>query len=639
MINNLKNTKIRLISSSSYFLFAFLLISLFFEPVVAQMPDFSNKDMKKLEKAEELKNEAEELQLKANELYLEASVLQQDEEFDISKKLQKEAGKLEKQALKNEEEAADLFEESAELKKEVYSSSIEAFWKNYDGSEEDYTNAKLIEETADEYFFRANEIRRDASKIKDDKDAVLKHNEAYELELIALEKLKSAYDIYKYGPSGIVTYPDEEVNEETHTMAESKKPASTELPEEQIAETGTQVNPEPGEVNVDQQQLGMITDHLERRETTNDSAARFHPSSLITGFDTESLRTSMEAYQSMQMPESTYEPAEEIEITDAADTAFTSSENQEADPAKPMESDGPVEIGEVTESIVPDPNSVIIYKVQLAADRAPINQNVLKKLYYGDREIERINEDGWYKYSIGDFDTYEKADAFRKSLGVKDAFVVAYRGAKRLKDYQEETPELLAETTESTPEVKEIRPTAIKSNKAKIDYFVQIAASKSPIKENQLNDLYRGNKKIKMRQEEGWYKYQIGELPSLSLAKQTLKNTSVQGAFIIAYKGDKKINPWQTERNNYQSSDIVFVLQIAASKSPLIESEIKQLYNGNKQVREIRENGWYKYHIVAGPTYNDVRRLKNLLKIQGAFAVAYQNGIKLDIRKAIELTK
>ncbi len=659
MKKTLKNKRIKFNFHFALFPFISLIISLLTTQTQAQIPELSGSELKKLEKAEELKTEAEELQLKSNELYLEASVLKQDEEFDISKKLQKEAENLEKDALKNEEKAADLFEESISIQKDIYDESIEKFWKDFDGDQTDYTNAKLIEETAEEYFFRAEETRRDASKMKDDKDAILKQNEAYELELMALEKLITAYEIYKYGPSGVVTYPDEPPTEEeniaqtttedTYELNEETTEPVVSSPEQQIEQTGEQIPPDQGDINVDQQQLDMILDNIERSKASGDTAAQFYPSNLFTSFDTESLRSSMEQYQSMELPESSIDEQQEAEIV----TEFQEpvEQIQDTEPretfVEPVEEttapeNSQVEIGKVEETVVPDPNSVIIYKVQLAADRAPVSQNVLKKLYYGDREIERINEEGWYKYSIGDFDTFEEADAYRKSLGVNDAFVVAYRGSKRLRDYQQETAEAKPEPqvqrqtkADDTPE-----PAEISSSGDQIEFVVQIAASKSSMNNNQLRRIYNGSKEINMRREDGWYKYQIGHTSEYDNAKQTLKNTDVKGAFIAAYKGNEKLELGKVlGKRNTSPGQLTFFVQIAASKTPLTDAQIQRLTKGKNEVREIREEGWYKYQIAAGSSYGDARRLKNLLSLNGTFAVAYKNGEKIDIRKAIKMTK
>ena len=75
-------------------------------------------------------------------------------------------------------------------------------------------------------------------------------------------------------------------------------------------------------------------------------------------------------------------------------------------------------------------------------------------------------------------------------------------------------------------------------------YRVQIAASKTEIKDAQLKSIYSGPNEIRSFKEDGYYKYFIEETPSYPVAKRTLKESNVDKAFISAYKGDIK---WQLQ--------------------------------------------------------------------------------------------
>jgi hypothetical protein len=75
-----------------------------------------------------------------------------------------------------------------------------------------------------------------------------------------------------------------------------------------------------------------------------------------------------------------------------------------------------------------------VYKVQIAASRALINNLQLKNIYNGDEEITETYEDNWYKYTIGAFQTYREACLLRDRVKtkVKKAFVIAYINKKRI---------------------------------------------------------------------------------------------------------------------------------------------------------------------------------------------------------------
>ncbi len=97
-------------------------------------------------------------------------------------------------------------------------------------------------------------------------------------------------------------------------------------------------------------------------------------------------------------------------VTQIASTDSITSQN---DPITPVETD------------------TIIYKVQIAADRVQLNAEKLKRIYNGNEEVTEEYVNGWYKYSIGNFGTYEDAANFKQLAGVIDAFIVQYKQKKR----------------------------------------------------------------------------------------------------------------------------------------------------------------------------------------------------------------
>jgi cell division protein FtsN len=79
----------------------------------------------------------------------------------------------------------------------------------------------------------------------------------------------------------------------------------------------------------------------------------------------------------------------------------------------------------------------IEYRVQCGAfrDRSQA-AGILASKYGITEQIQEEYHDGYYKYTVGSFDTYEKAvkfrDAFIQRSKIWSAFIVAYRDGKRL---------------------------------------------------------------------------------------------------------------------------------------------------------------------------------------------------------------
>ena len=78
-------------------------------------------------------------------------------------------------------------------------------------------------------------------------------------------------------------------------------------------------------------------------------------------------------------------------------------------------------------------NGSKIYKVQIMASREPSTKRQLNRKYKGDMVISMNFEDNWYKYTIGEFNTYREACICLDSCKVYDAFVPVYKNNIRAK--------------------------------------------------------------------------------------------------------------------------------------------------------------------------------------------------------------
>ena len=73
-----------------------------------------------------------------------------------------------------------------------------------------------------------------------------------------------------------------------------------------------------------------------------------------------------------------------------------------------------------------------VYRVQIAACKKEMGPKDLFKRYKGGAVIEHLYVEEWHKYTIGGFETFEEAAKYRDDCGVKDAFVVLFKGGYRL---------------------------------------------------------------------------------------------------------------------------------------------------------------------------------------------------------------
>ncbi len=82
--------------------------------------------------------------------------------------------------------------------------------------------------------------------------------------------------------------------------------------------------------------------------------------------------------------------------------------------------------------VIPPKGGEIVFRVQVGAHVSPFTEAGIKTFYKGDEKVLEIYENGWYKYQIGKFDSYEAAHELLKSTNVERAFVVAYQDGKKL---------------------------------------------------------------------------------------------------------------------------------------------------------------------------------------------------------------
>jgi hypothetical protein len=60
------------------------------------------------------------------------------------------------------------------------------------------------------------------------------------------------------------------------------------------------------------------------------------------------------------------------------------------------------------------------------ASRKPATARQIKRKYKGSMSVSMSYEDRWHKYTIGEFETYQKAYDCLKSSNVSDAFIAVY---------------------------------------------------------------------------------------------------------------------------------------------------------------------------------------------------------------------
>ena len=97
----------------------------------------------------------------------------------------------------------------------------------------------------------------------------------------------------------------------------------------------------------------------------------------------------------------------------------------------------------------------------------------------------------------------------------------------------------------------------------------------------------------------------------------------------------KRIPP--EEKKEPEGGQIEFRVQIAAHTVQLTQEYIKTFYTGQDSIVEVPEGAWFKYQIGNYDNFRDAEKLRRSCRIPRAFIVAYQDGKKLTIKKALAI--
>lgn len=187
----------------------------------------------------------------------------------------------------------------------------------------------------------------------------------------------------------------------------------------------------------------------------------------------------------------------------------------------------------------------LIFRVQIAASRTPLELEKLEFIYSGILQIKMFQEEGWYKYYIADCKTLKEAIIIKKESKVSDVFVMAYNNGIKVKYYLK-----YAKTDqERPPHESYIDIKSLSTDRLVI--VIQIAADRKPLSNEKIKEIYTGNKPINYINEDGWHKYSFGNYDRFWPANHDRRNCGIKDAFIVAYKNGSKFNLWpENEKNN-----------------------------------------------------------------------------------------
>jgi len=258
------------------------------------------------------------------------------------------------------------------------------------------------------------------------------------------------------------------------------------------------------------------------------------------------------------------------------------------------------------------------FTVQIAANRTRLVIDKLKKeLYCSNYKIAENMEEGWYKYHVGKFTSIDSANKFLARECILRGFVSGYNSKGRVAIFSVKQPILAS------------MDTSVYS----IIYRVQIAASRQPISNEALAAIYNGFNPVNVKQEDGWYRYSIGDYIYMNEAKTTRDSCGIEDAFIMPYHNQKRI---QWPRKDLmemltikQNGNPIYVIQVAASRNPLSINIVRDIIKVDYPLTMKFEDGWYKYLISAYTSFSAAKKVASSIGVKGSFIATYKNGLRV----------
>lgn len=405
-------------------------------------PYLNSGDISKLAKADKIKAEAESKMAEVKSLNIRMQSLQKDTSLS-SKKIKQEVRLLQSQSWKKHVEASAAYEKSNDIKYGIYKKYLNHFWKEHEGQEANFINAKMMEEQARDNFAQASVYRRNTRHMNLGSVKVEKLTEANNLEAAAIRRQVASLSSC-FG----------------------------------AATTATVVS----------------SDSIPARNVPDTS----HPAVAAT-----------------QAPV-TVAPADNTKVIVAVP---------------------PPVIPEKKEDIVPPARDAsfddqVLFRIQIAANKAPFTFADLKKIYPGNYPIEIVFESGWYKYQFIGVPMFSDASKILKESALKEAFVVAYRKTSK---------QIITEAIKNNRELeKRIQAEGRNGLIGEVQYHLQLTTSKTFLKPEEVAKLYRGPEPVLVIMENGFYAYHLNAGYSLQNALALKEQAGLNNAVIVAYKNARK---------------------------------------------------------------------------------------------------
>ena len=183
----------------------------------------------------------------------------------------------------------------------------------------------------------------------------------------------------------------------------------------------------------------------------------------------------------------------------------------------------------------PITQSDVFFKIQIAASKNPLSLQKLRSIY-NYTLYNNEYENGYYKYSVGKFNSYKEAEKYKDKMNLPGAFIIAYKDGRKVNvDVADPSLKKKEQKIKRKKEISSVTP-----SEYGVSYRIQISATRVPASQSTIKAMNPTDLDVKINKNGAWYKYTIGSFKSYSAAERFRKNNKVKG-FVVQYVNGKEV--------------------------------------------------------------------------------------------------
>ena len=275
-------------------------------------------------------------------------------------------------------------------------------------------------------------------------------------------------------------------------------------------------------------------------------------------------------------------------------------------------------------------------RVKIKWDNVPAGDlNIAYKLSTGGLEKESYIVSGSFSYVE---DGNDKKKIFSDRLSLKSNVVATNANANANANETKKTEGAnVTNDSKAVVGVVAVKPTVVSG----IEYRVQVAAVfGGTTSKRMLQRKLKLADEIKEDPYKNSYRYTVGSFKSYGEAAQHAALTSVNGAYVVAFKDGKYIGQLEKTNEDIMDKDGLFAngttykIQLSASKGrpyPISRLAYKYGMNENKIMEDKTSTGWYQYSIGKYQSIDDAKTyLKEVkVKVSNAYIIKFEDGKRI----------